>query len=134
LDQDADHTHQGQGHGHHGDDGCATPPRGTSLDSAGGTPLHFEDVASPDIKKPPKCAKHSVDKNLGFGGISPGERFVCYMCYETHDTEEDALVAPCDCRGDTRYVHTVLYVMVGFTDLSTQCFTPNMPLIIHCSV
>jgi hypothetical protein len=42
---------------------------------------------------------------LGTGGISPGERFVCYMCYESHNTEEDALVAPCDCKGDTRYLH-----------------------------
>jgi len=29
----------------------------------------------------------------------------CYMCYETHDTPEDHLVAPCDCKGDTRYLH-----------------------------
>lgn len=34
-----------------------------------------------------------------------GERFVCYMCYETHDTPSDPLVAPCDCKGDTRYLH-----------------------------
>lgn len=27
------------------------------------------------------------------------------MCYENHDTIEDPLVAPCDCKGDTRYVH-----------------------------
>jgi predicted component of type VI protein secretion system len=31
--------------------------------------------------------------------------FFCYMCYETHDTPEDHLVAPCDCKGDTRYLH-----------------------------
>ena len=63
LDQDHTNinTHDRQ---HHGDDGCATPPRGTSLDSVGGTPLHFEDVASPDLKKPPKCAKHGTDKNM----------------------------------------------------------------------
>jgi len=38
-------------------------------------------------------------------GMAMGERFICYMCYETHDTLEDPLVAPCDCRGDTRYLH-----------------------------
>lgn len=38
-------------------------------------------------------------------GITNGERFVCYMCYETHDTPSDPLVAPCDCKGDTRYLH-----------------------------
>ncbi len=42
---------------------------------------------------------------LGGGGLTNGEKYICYMCYETHDTEEDALVAPCECKGDTRYVH-----------------------------
>lgn len=27
------------------------------------------------------------------------------MCYESHDTPEDHLVAPCACKGDTRYLH-----------------------------
>ena len=45
----------------------------------------------------------SVDHNGG--GIGGGEKFICYMCYETHDTQEDPLVAPCECRGDTRYLH-----------------------------
>ena len=31
--------------------------------------------------------------------------FFCYMCYETHDTPDDHLVAPCECKGDTRYLH-----------------------------
>jgi RING-variant domain len=39
------------------------------------------------------------------GGIANGERFICYMCYETHDTPADPLVAPCECKGDTRYLH-----------------------------
>ena len=37
--------------------------------------------------------------------VAMSERFVCYMCYETHDTPTDQLVAPCDCKGDTRYLH-----------------------------
>ena len=45
----------------------------------------------------------SVDPNGG--GIGGGEKFICYMCYETHDTQEDPLVAPCECKGDTRYLH-----------------------------
>ena len=28
----------------------------------------------------------------------------CYICYDKHSAE-DPLVAPCDCRGDTKYVH-----------------------------
>ena len=27
------------------------------------------------------------------------------MCYESHDIATDQLVAPCDCKGDTRYLH-----------------------------
>jgi hypothetical protein len=38
-------------------------------------------------------------------GISGHGGVFCYMCYETHDTQEDHLVAPCDCKGDTRYLH-----------------------------
>ena len=38
-------------------------------------------------------------------GILNGEKFVCYMCYENTDTAENPLVAPCECRGDTRYLH-----------------------------
>lgn len=30
---------------------------------------------------------------------------ICYMCYESTDTKEDPMVAPCDCKGDTRYLH-----------------------------
>jgi len=30
---------------------------------------------------------------------------VCYMCFDDEDTEENPLITPCKCRGDTRYVH-----------------------------
>lgn len=33
------------------------------------------------------------------------ENPVCYMCYESTDNKEDPMVAPCDCKGDTRYLH-----------------------------
>lgn len=41
---------------------------------------------------------------VGEGGHGAGT-FFCYMCYETHDTPDDHLVAPCECKGDTRYLH-----------------------------
>lgn len=47
----------------------------------------------------------SAVPSVGSGGVGNGEKFICYMCYETHDTVEDPLVAPCDCKGDTRYLH-----------------------------
>jgi len=64
-----------------------------------------------ELNSPMPCPSYrktftgSGPSRVGSGGINPGERFVCYMCYENHDTEDDALVAPCDCRGDTRYLH-----------------------------
>mmetsp|Transcript_6359 Transcript_6359/g.10423 ORF Transcript_6359/g.10423 Transcript_6359/m.10423 type:complete len:1182 (-) Transcript_6359:159-3704(-) len=48
---------------------------------------HDEDVVSP-------TARDNISGNL-----------FCYMCYESHDTPEDHLVAPCACKGDTRYLH-----------------------------
>eukprot|EP01033_Poteriospumella_lacustris_P010467 gene10468-7441_t len=33
------------------------------------------------------------------------EKFFCYMCYETHNTLTDPLIAPCECKGDTRFLH-----------------------------
>jgi hypothetical protein len=38
-------------------------------------------------------------------GLTGGEKFICYMCYETHNTPEDPLIAPCECKGDTRFLH-----------------------------
>jgi len=60
---------------------------------------------------------------IGYGGITPGERFVCYMCYENHDTEDDALVAPCECKGDTRYLHVQClqkWYQASITGVQTQ--------------
>lgn len=33
------------------------------------------------------------------------EEPVCYMCFDDENTEDNPLIAPCKCRGDTRYVH-----------------------------
>jgi hypothetical protein len=41
---------------------------------------------------------------LGVAGMA-GKRF-CYICYDGDDEpEENPLVAPCNCKGDTKYVH-----------------------------
>lgn len=46
------------------------------------------------------------DENTSYNCQADGaSQFFCYMCYETHDTPEDHLVAPCECKGDTRYLH-----------------------------
>ena len=30
---------------------------------------------------------------------------VCYMCFDDENTDDNPLITPCKCRGDTRYVH-----------------------------
>lgn len=34
-----------------------------------------------------------------------GDAPVCYMCFDDEDTNENPLISPCKCRGDTRFVH-----------------------------
>ena len=63
------------------------------------TPTSMKTTNSSPMKSPIPAA------NLYTSGIANGEKFVCYMCYETHDTPTDPLVAPCECKGDTRYLH-----------------------------
>jgi hypothetical protein len=77
-----------EGDQYHDDDGNV-------LDTNGNVDKDNESVLDTNSVK-------SVDHT---GGIGNGEKFICYMCYETHDLPEDPLVAPCECRGDTRYLH-----------------------------
>jgi len=34
-----------------------------------------------------------------------GDKPVCYMCFDDEDTDENPLITPCKCIGDTKYVH-----------------------------
>ena len=34
-----------------------------------------------------------------------GDSPVCYMCFDEEDTEENPMITPCKCSGDTKYVH-----------------------------
>lgn len=78
---------------------------------------------SGNLKQVDECAtinddgyESGGDAEDGHGGksssrsVTPERRptvskYFCYMCYESHDTVDDPLVAPCQCRGDTRYLH-----------------------------
>ncbi len=46
-----------------------------------------------------------VDEGNNADDESCSEAPLCYMCYDPHDTTDDPLVAPCECKGDTRYLH-----------------------------
>ena len=48
------------------------------------------------------------------------EKISCYMCYETHDTRTDRLVAPCSCKGDTRYLHVQCLQKWYYSAIDTQ--------------
>ena len=71
--------------------------------------MHNCDMSSAPPGADPRSDGQSVMTDVAWneehGGVGQGERFICYMCYETHDTPDDPLVAPCDCKGDTRYLH-----------------------------
>lgn len=34
-----------------------------------------------------------------------GDKPVCYMCFDEEDSDENPLITPCKCSGDTKYVH-----------------------------
>ena len=34
-----------------------------------------------------------------------GDSPICYMCFDEEDTEDNPMITPCKCSGDTKYVH-----------------------------
>jgi hypothetical protein len=55
------------------------------------------------------CAIENSDDSMSQSGskksVGDGESPVCYMCFDDENTEDNPLITPCKCRGDTRYVH-----------------------------
>jgi len=39
------------------------------------------------------------------GDAATHDHPVCYMCFNEEDTEENPMITPCKCSGDTKYVH-----------------------------
>lgn len=71
-----------------------------------------EERAGSPIKENQNNTKNEPEKNdvdcnnrCLNSGLTNGEKYICYMCYETHNTDEDPLIAPCECKGDTRFLH-----------------------------
>lgn len=64
----------------------------------------FLDLAETD-------GENSDDSMEGEGGTNrthietSGDSPVCYMCFDEEDTEENPMITPCKCSGDTKYVH-----------------------------
>ena len=57
------------------------------------------------------CAENSEDSldaeeaELKRSHEGTNENPVCYMCFDEEDTEDNPLITPCKCSGDTKYVH-----------------------------
>lgn len=66
------------------------------------------------------CSAENSDDSMGEDGPGPkittvsppvgstrefGDNPVCYMCFDEEDSEENPLITPCKCLGDTKYVH-----------------------------
>lgn len=62
----------------------------------------FQDLGETDGEN----SDDSVDVNVqGEGKAGGGDSPLCYMCFDDENTDENPLITPCKCRGDTRYVH-----------------------------
>ncbi|CAM9538837.1 unnamed protein product, partial [Chrysoparadoxa australica] len=62
---------------------------------------------SADAEKAEVAAQAAAGTPAGSPEIKPKEKEtrMCYMCFDDVDSVENPLVAPCECKGDTRYVH-----------------------------
>lgn len=58
-----------------------------------------------------KCLENSEDSfdeavdNGSTGRSMQGDKPVCYMCFDDEDTDDNPLISPCKCTGDTAFVH-----------------------------
>lgn len=46
-----------------------------------------------------------ADRSAASASREPGDSPVCYMCFDETNNEENPLITPCKCSGDTKYVH-----------------------------
>mmetsp|Transcript_19108 Transcript_19108/g.44999 ORF Transcript_19108/g.44999 Transcript_19108/m.44999 type:complete len:649 (-) Transcript_19108:306-2252(-) len=75
-----------------------TSSNGGFLDLAETDGEQSEDSMDEEEPKPSSTMKLQMPENKG-------DKPVCYMCFDDEDTEENPLISPCKCIGDTQYVH-----------------------------
>jgi len=63
----------------------------------------FLDLAETDGENSEDSMDEVQETNLPTTEI--GDKPVCYMCFDDEDTDENPLITPCKCIGDTKYVH-----------------------------
>jgi len=65
----------------------------------------FLDLAETDGENSEDSLEDGVDNGSGGRSGTGGDKPVCYMCFDEEDTDDNPLITPCKCIGDTAYVH-----------------------------
>jgi len=65
------------------------------------TAAEDQEVSDADSQASSECLSRSVHGPTTENAM-PAQ---CYMCFDGEEEDDNPLVAPCDCKGDTRYVH-----------------------------
>mmetsp|Transcript_22074 Transcript_22074/g.52263 ORF Transcript_22074/g.52263 Transcript_22074/m.52263 type:complete len:584 (-) Transcript_22074:219-1970(-) len=64
----------------------------------------FMDLAETDGENSDDSLEGGVDSANGRSNAE-GDKPVCYMCFDDEDTDDNPLITPCKCIGDTAHVH-----------------------------
>lgn len=64
----------------------------------------FMDLAETDGENSDDSLDGGVDKANGRSNAE-GDEPICYMCFDDEDTDDNPLITPCKCIGDTAHVH-----------------------------
>lgn len=65
----------------------------------------FLDIGETDGENSDDSSREGRRRQRERDNVDHGDAPVCYMCFDEEDTEENPLITPCKCLGDTRYVH-----------------------------
>jgi len=62
----------------------------------------FLDLAETDGENSDDSMEAEISRKIN---ETAGENPICYMCFDEEDTDENPMITPCKCSGDTKYVH-----------------------------
>lgn len=65
----------------------------------------FMDLAETDGENSDDSLEGGIDNANKCRSHAEGDKPVCYMCFDDEDTDDNPLITPCKCIGDTAHVH-----------------------------
>lgn len=65
----------------------------------------FLDLAETDGENSEDSLDEAVENASTARSATAGDKPICYMCFDEEDTDENPLITPCKCIGDTAHVH-----------------------------